>query len=72
MSECQLSRLVSKSELCERLFISPRTVENLVRAGDFPPPVRIGKQVFWSEKSITSWQQALFAAQDAWVANGFT
>jgi prophage regulatory protein len=68
MSDYQLSSLLTKAELCTRLSISPRTVENLVKAGKFPPPVRIGKQVFWSEKTVFSWQKSLFSQQEAWTS----
>jgi len=66
MFDFQLPRLLSKADLCKRLAISHRTIENMVKAGDFPPAVRIGKQVFWSEKSVFSWQQALFSNQENW------
>jgi len=66
MSQYQLPPLLCKAALCDRLAISPRTVENMVKARAFPPPVRIGKQVFWSEKSVLAWQQALFSDQEAW------
>lgn len=42
MPEYQLPQLLSKAALCSQLAISVRTLENLVRAGDFPPPVCIG------------------------------
>jgi prophage regulatory protein len=67
MTENPLICLLSKTVLCARLDISARTVENLVKAGRFPPPVRIGKYVYWSEKSISGWQMALFEEQEAWV-----
>ncbi|HJW55343.1 MAG TPA: helix-turn-helix domain-containing protein [Burkholderiaceae bacterium] len=69
MLESPLASLMKKSDVCVRFGISPRTVENMVKAGDFPPPVRIGKQVFWSEKALTVWQAKLFHSQEAWVRN---
>ncbi|MDT6962243.1 AlpA family phage regulatory protein [Cupriavidus sp. SZY C1] len=59
-------QLINKQELCERLSVSERTIENMVKADAFPPPVRIGKQVFWSETAVRQWQRALFAAQENW------
>lgn len=59
--------LLGKTQLCERLGISDRTVENMVKAGTFPPSVRIGKHVFWSEIAVSRWQQRMFAAQESWV-----
>lgn len=61
-----ISGLLTKSELSAKLKISPRTIENMVRDGRFPPAVRIGKFVYWSERAIVSWQEKLFAAQNKW------
>ncbi|MBS1170411.1 MAG: DNA-binding protein [Burkholderiaceae bacterium] len=58
--------MLGKADLCARLNISERTIENLVKQGAFPPPVRIGKYVYWSETAIGKWQERLFSAQEAW------
>lgn len=63
-----LTPLLTKAELCRRLSLSARTVENMVREERFPPPVRIGKYVYWSERAVVEWQKALFMAQEQWVA----
>jgi predicted DNA-binding transcriptional regulator AlpA len=63
-----VAALLGKTALCERLNISERTVENMVKAGAFPPPVRVGKHVYWSEVAVKKWQQRLFAAQESWLA----
>lgn len=63
----QLSQLLTKTDLCARLSISPRTVENMVKAGNFPPPVRIGKYVYWSSIAITKWQHEAFSDQENWT-----
>jgi len=65
----QIAELVDKATLCERLNISPRTVENMVAAGAFPPPVRVGKRVYWSEIAVRNWQRRMFAAQEAWASH---
>lgn len=62
-----LSTLLNKSDLCARLSLSPRTVENMVKAKAFPPTVRIGKHVYWSATAVQQWQQRLFAAQEEWA-----
>ena len=66
MKDKPMPALQSKDELCTSLGISKRTIENMVRDGSFPPPVRLGKCVYWSETAIHSWQRRLFAAQEAW------
>ena len=58
--------LLDKASVCSRLSLSPRTVENMVQDGTFPPPVRVGRKVYWSEIAVRRWQQRLFAAQESW------
>ncbi|TVT75619.1 MAG: helix-turn-helix domain-containing protein [Denitromonas halophila] len=65
--EKPLAELLDKKSLCEHLSISPRTIENMVNAGTFPPPVRIGKYVYWSEVAVSAWQRRMFSAQEAWT-----
>jgi len=59
-------KLINKQQLCERLAVSERTIENMVKAGAFPPPVRIGKFMFWSETAVCRWQATLFSGQENW------
>ena len=59
-------QLLDKKQLAKRIGVSVRTIENLVKAGEFPAGVRIGRFVYWTEKIITVWQRQLFAAQDNW------
>lgn len=66
MQENLVAALLSKAQLCGRLSVSERTVENMVKAGTFPPPVRVGKHVYWSEAAVRKWQRRLFAGQEAW------
>ena len=66
MTQEILPTLLDKASVCQRLAILQRTLENMVKAGEFPPSVRIGKHVFWSEVAVRKWQRTLFAAQEAW------
>lgn len=59
-------KLINKQQLCERLAVSERTIENMVKADTFPPPVRIGKFMFWSETAVCRWQATLFSGQENW------
>lgn len=61
-----VSPLLGKEQLCERLQASQRTIENMVKADTFPPPVRVGKFVYWSEVAVRKWQEKMFAAQESW------
>ena len=58
--------LLSKVTLCARLTVSARTIENMVKVGHFPPGVRVGKFLYWSEVCVTAWQQRIFGAQQSW------
>ena len=58
--------LLSKKTLCARLSLSTRTLENMVAAGQFPPGVRIGKFVYWTETVVATWQKRVFGVQEAW------
>lgn len=62
----QQPTLYNKDTVCKRLSISPRTLENMVKQGDFPPPVRVGKYVYWSELAVSKWRQRFFSAQESW------
>lgn len=66
MKQQTLPTLINKLQLCEHLSLSPRTLENMVKDGVFPPPVRMGKCVYWSEVAVHKWQRRLFASQEAW------
>jgi predicted DNA-binding transcriptional regulator AlpA len=66
MPDKLLPALLSKDDLCASLGISKCTIENIVRNGTFPPPVRLGKCVYWSEVAVHSWRRRRFAGQEAW------
>ena len=59
--------LVGKAEVAKLLSVCERTLENLVRRGEFPPPVTVGKRVYWTRAVVDGWLQSTFAAQVAWV-----
>lgn len=61
-----VAELLDKQAVCKRLNMSPRALEYMVRDGAFPPAVRIGRRMYWSEVAVRAWQQRLFAAQEAW------
>jgi len=57
---------LTKAQVCIQVQMSVRALEMAVRRGTFPPPVRIGKRVYWSRKAVDTWHQTLFAQQEAW------
>ena len=58
--------LLSKKLLSTRLGISVRTIENMVSAKQFPPGIRVGKFVFWTEFEVQKWQTRVFGVQQGW------
>jgi prophage regulatory protein len=60
------AQLLNKATLAARLSLSTRTIENMVKNREFPPGVRIGKFVYWTETAVAAWQQRLFSVQQAW------
>lgn len=60
------SQLLKKSDVCKRLAISNRCLENMVSSGRFPPGVQVGKYVYWSTATIDSWIRRMFGAQENW------
>lgn len=66
MSTPALSHTLKKTDVCERLKISARTLEGLVKSGTFPPAVRMGKYGYWSEECVAEFVSRMFASQKAW------
>lgn len=58
--------LLSKTDVCSHLGLSPRCLEMMVKANKFPPSVRLGKCVYWSHVAVTRWQQQAFSEQEQW------
>ena len=66
MTVADNTQFISKQELCTTLRISIRTLENMVREGSFPPPIRLGRHVYWTGKAVAAWRRRLVAAQESW------
>lgn len=59
--------VLNKQEVEQILGVSERTLENLVRARRFPPPVIIGKRATWLKVAVERWIEQRYAAQLAFV-----
>ena len=59
--------LMRKAEVAQTLKCSERTLERLVCAGHFPPPLNHGKQALWFESVVQAWLQRQREAQLAWA-----
>ena len=58
--------LLNKAALAARLSLSTRTIKNMVKAREFPPGVRIGKYVYWTDAAVTAWHTRVFSVQQGW------
>lgn len=47
--------LFTKEDVCAKLKVSKRTVENWVSLGEIPPPAHIGRRAYWPEETIDTW-----------------
>lgn len=59
-------RLLGKSEVIAILGICDRTLEKLVRARQFPAPLRLGKRVSWVDSVVHQWLAQAVAPQLEW------
>jgi predicted DNA-binding transcriptional regulator AlpA len=58
--------LFDKSAVAVAIGVSPRTVERYVRAGQFPPPIRLGGSRRWRRSTIEAFlrkQEKITASQ---------
>lgn len=53
-------------ELRTAVGLSRSAIYDLVKAGQFPPPVKLGRQASaWPESEVSAWQRARIAERDA-------
>jgi prophage regulatory protein len=56
-----------KTLLVRRLLkVCERTLEKLVRAGQFPQGLKLGKQVMWADEAVENWLSVALASQLSW------
>lgn len=58
--------LLNKMQLTQRLNLSMRTLDSMVKAGEFPQGVRMGRLLYWTDEAVQAWYKRQFAAQRAW------
>lgn len=61
-----MPKLLGKNEVMDLLDVSDRTLEKLVRARRFPPPLRLGKTVRWAESVVQQWLLSKLEQQLSW------
>ena len=60
--------LIFKSAVASRLGVSERTIEKLVVARKFPPPLKLGKNAMWANDVVERWLEQALAPQQSWEA----
>ena len=59
-------QLIFKNAVAERLGVSERTIEKLVAARKFPPPLKLGRNAVWAHDVVERWLGQALAPQQAW------
>lgn len=54
-SQTEATQLLTKWAVASRMHCSTRTVEIWVKAGQFVPPIYIGRRPFWTAQSLEAW-----------------
>jgi len=62
----EMPKLLSKTEVINLLMVSDRTLEKLVCARKFPPPLKLGKTVRWAETAVKAWLDRQLEPQMTW------
>ncbi len=62
----ELPSLCTKSDVATLLRMCERSIERLVKARQFPPPVRLGKMQFWEREAVDAWLNTRFESQRNW------
>ena len=53
------NKLLTTSDMCEKLGVCRKTLVEMEKAGDIPPAIRIRHRIKrWSESSINNWLAA--------------
>ena len=60
------SKMLLKAEVCELLGVSDRKLEKMVRANEFPNPLRHGKWLRWSQEAVERWLRIALESQLTW------
>lgn len=61
-------QLIFKSSVAQRLGVSERTIEKLVKTGKFPPPLKLGKNAMWAHNVVERWLEQALTPQQTWEA----
>jgi len=58
--------LLDKDLLAKQLGLSVRTLEGMVKTGELPAGVRVGRYLYWTADVVKTWEEHRFGAQKSW------
>ncbi len=61
------SQLIFKADVAQRLGVSERTIEKLVKAKRFPPALKLGKNAMWAANVVEHWLEQALVPQQTWT-----
>lgn len=64
----QQTDILEKEAVCAMLGMKKCCLEGLVPRREFPPPVQLGRKVYWSRQAVEQWCNIKFAPQLVWVS----
>jgi prophage regulatory protein len=53
-----MDKFCSAEEITKKLGISRKTLDNWVKKGLFPSPIKIGRRIFWKESEIEAYLES--------------
>ena len=60
--------LLNTAKAAERFGCSVRTWRTWDRSGRTPPPIRIGRSLFWRPNELADWVEARCPDRKSWIA----
>jgi predicted DNA-binding transcriptional regulator AlpA len=54
-------RLLPMRAVRDQVALHPATVYGLIKAGEFPQPIKMGRRSLWIESEVQAWIQARIA-----------
>ncbi len=54
-------RNIAQTVVIDRVGVSRTTLYEMIKAGEFPQPIRVRGRVLWPEQAVEDWIEALFA-----------
>jgi prophage regulatory protein len=67
-------RILRRPELTKKVGLCKVSIDNLVKSGEFPPPIKLGgtdsRAVGWIESEVDAWIDQKVTERDAEIAGG--